>query len=121
MRVFQRAGLLALGLLVGCGGDDAGCTPNICVNGLAIILSTPPAGPYRVEAIGPGETTPHAQDCAGTSPCHIVFPNYQPATVTVSVISATGTTTYDKKPLYMILFPPPGGCFGCRDGEVTVP
>ena len=118
---------LALGLLVGCGGGSSSneqtvCTPIACANSLTITLTNPPAGAYRVEAIGPGETTPHAFDCSGTGPCAIIFVNYQPVTVTISVITATGTTTYNKTPMYLVLTPPPGGCIaGCRDGEVTVP
>ena len=125
LRDLHRAGLL-VGLLVSCGGgSDAQqiCKAVLCVNPLIVTLTMPPAGAYRVEAIGPGETTPHAVDCTGTSPCLIIFPGYQPVTVTISIITATGTTTYNKTPMYLVLSPPPPGhCPSqCRDGEVTVP
>ena len=113
----------AFGLLVGCGGgtSEMPCPAATCLQGLTITLTTPPAGAYRVEAIGPGETAPHGQDCSGAGPCLIFFPGYQPVTVTISVITATGTTTYNKTPTYTTVFPNGPDCGACVAGAATVP
>ena len=76
-----------------------------------------------MEAIGPGETTPRGKDCGPgqcTSAGNIVvfggaaivgFTDYQPASVTISVITANGTTTYNKTPTYKTIPDPNGpGC-----------
>jgi hypothetical protein len=121
MRMY-RASLLASGLLFGCGGGEQNCSVVGCGNTLTINLTVPPAGAYRVEVIGPGETAPHGQDCTGTGPCPIAFRNYQPTTVTVSVITANGTTTYSKTPTYVTSFPNGEACGpACQAALVTVP
>ena len=124
MRTFYQASLLSFGLVVGCGGGEAqDCFALPCPSGgLTISLTSPPAGAYRVEVIGPGEATPHGQDCSGTGPCSIVFPGYQPVTVTISVIAANGTATYNKTPNYATSFPNGEACGPCGGlAVVTVP
>jgi len=135
----MRLAPLLLVLLVACGGgstpgeEPRGCTLIACFTGLSVVLTNRPAGPYRVEAIGPGEATPHAQDCSGAGQCsfgpqivtppadQVFFANYQPVTVTISVITAAGSSTYDKTPAYTTSFPNGPDCGACRSAVITIP
>ena len=119
VRVFSMALCLAA---TACGGGAVECPALPCPQtGLTITLTNPPSGPYRVEALAPGDSAPHAQDCSGSGPCFIHFTNYEPAEVRITVISASGSTTFDATPFYSTSFPFGPECGGCRSGSVTVP
>ena len=106
----------------GCGGGGVECTALPCPSGgLVVNLMNPPTGPYRVEATEPGNPTVHAQDCGGTSPCSIVFPGFQPAQVHIAVITASGTTTFDKQTTTVTSYPNGPDCMGCSSSHVEVP
>jgi hypothetical protein len=110
--------------IAGCGGGDTqdhACTLIGCLDGFTVTLTNPPSGSYRVEASAPGDPTPHAVDCNGTGPCVIVFRNFRPSTVDISIITASNTTTFTKSPTYTTTFPNGPGCNVCQDGTVTVP
>ena len=123
MRSLATSIALSLGLAA-CGGDEANepCTLIACVNRLSITFSNPPSEPFRVEAVAVGDPTLHRVDCPGGSCASITFANFQPDRVTISVITASATTTYDKTPAYGVSFPNGPRCGpACRDGSTTVP
>jgi hypothetical protein len=74
-----------------------------------------------VEAIAAGEAAPHVVNCAGMSVCIVHFPSYFPDRVSISVITASTTSAYDKSVTYTTSFPNGPDCGACRNGPVTVP
>jgi hypothetical protein len=119
------AASIALSLaLTACGGDETmqPCTLIGCMQGLTVALTSPPNESFRVEAIAPGDPAVHRMDCPGGSCPSVTFANFQPDRVTISVITVSATTTYDKIPAYAVHFPNSPQCGpACRDGAVTVP
>jgi hypothetical protein len=112
--------------LAACGGDDAedGPCPAIACR-LSIVVSNPPAEPYRVEATAAGQTTPQVMECTTGGSCSIGFPSALfPGQVTVRVVltasgtverSAPITPTYNTVPI-------PVHCGGptCSNAAVTI-
>ena len=109
------------GMIAGCGGGSVSCTAVGCPFGLRIVLTSPPSGPYRVEATAPGDPTVYAQDCSG-GPCTIMFPTFRAPQSQITVISTTGTTTYDKAVPRVATYPNGPDCGPCEGTQaVTVP
>jgi hypothetical protein len=84
-----------------------------------------------VEALAPGDTTAHlGQDCSNF-PCPVAppppagklffFPNFQPATVDISIITASNTTTVNKTPTYTTTSTGGPDCPACVLGTATAP
>jgi hypothetical protein len=98
------------------------CTKIGCEDGLAVTLTRPPSGPFRVEARATGMAT-QVRDCASAQECgQLFFAGFLPAEVTI-VVSAGGATTTHTAALAVESVQPNGeGCPPtCRQARVTVP
>ena len=117
----QLLSIALCAIIAGCGGGSVSCTALGCPFGLRISLTTPPSGPYRVEATASGDPTVYAQDCSG-GPCFVFFPTFRAPQAHIAVIAATGTTTYDKDVPRVVTYPNGPDCGPCEGTQaVTLP
>lgn len=121
--ILRAAGLLLLVFAAGCDFARA-CTLIGCLNGLAVEFSTPPTAPYRME-VRSNSLTVNVYECTVLNQCYpngTVFENYYPQSVTIKVITATGTASTEVTPTYVESQPNGKGCGPtCRTARVTVP
>ena len=88
---------VAAGLLAASG---CSCTLIGCQNGLAVILKTEPTVAYRIEATS-GFSGKYVCECADPKTCiRPFFADYLPASVTIKVITAAGSTSTTLNPSY---------------------
>jgi hypothetical protein len=105
-----------------CGGGDENCAVPACVGGLSITVTSPPAEPYRLEVLVPGEATPQVRSCSGGN-CAIFFHNLVAAQVTISlVLVSTGAlvTSVNASPVYGGLFTSGACSVDCRTATVSL-
>jgi hypothetical protein len=119
----RKAVLVAVLALTACFTDDreenGPCTLIGCTNALTVTVTNPPAEPYRVDATAGTDT--RSQNCAMGVPCPIHFFNFLPARVTIDVVAASGTATYDVIPLQSTSQPNGPRCGpSCTNANVTV-
>jgi hypothetical protein len=119
----RKAVLVAVLALTACFTDDreedVPCTLVGCTNGLRVTLTDPPAEPYRVDATAGTDT--RSQNCAMGVPCLIHFLSFRPARVTINVVAASGTATYDVITLQSTSQPNGPRCAPtCTTANVTV-
>ena len=115
--------LAAAFALTACGGDDEECAGfPTCLSGLRITVTSPPAQPYRVEVLAPGQTT-RVQTCAGGA-CPILFAGLVEPQVTVNVVlesSGAVVSSVNASPAYVGQGPTGGPCsYDCRSASVSV-
>lgn len=93
-----------------------------CFNGLNVRFNGQPAGAYRVEAIVPGDATPHVFDCpSGTCGPPVMFEDLTPDRVTIRVTTAAGTRSQEFTPKYEAEYPNGRRCgAACRSATVTI-
>ena len=98
----MRPRLLAFaGLLLAASGCAVECTLIGCSSGLSIMLKTAPTAAYRIEARSGFGSGAYVYECADPKACGgAFFSDYQPASVIIKVITATGTTTTTVNPTY---------------------
>jgi hypothetical protein len=92
-----KLGLALLLALAGCGLEEIhSCTDIGCDSGFGVMLTNPPAEPYRVDATGGSDT--RSQNCLSGGACRIFFRDFVPPRATIQVIAASGTASYDVTP-----------------------
>ena len=109
--------------LSSCDPDERlqACTLIGCESGLRVVLTTPPAAPYRVEAYVPGSAVRQMRQCNTGGTCDITFVDFTPAQVTIEVITTADTVRRDAAPAYQISRPNGPQCDPeCRSATVTV-
>ncbi len=119
-RLVRSALVAGLVFVAGCG-----CTLIGCVNGLTVVLSERPAGPYRVELVVNDDGTRYVFECGeGDAGCsdRIFYPDFRGEHVWVHVTSAAGTVVREVRPRYSSRYPNGRRCGPeCVVGEVLVP
>jgi hypothetical protein len=122
----RLAGAFALAMsstvAVGCE-----CTLVPCQNGLEVQLATPATVPFRIEVSSSGgyPGAAYVYECKNLGSClgdRAFFPDFQPVTATISVITATDTTKTDVRPSYSEYQPNGSRCGPtCTVARVEIP
>ncbi|HYW14344.1 MAG TPA: hypothetical protein VE871_20420 [Longimicrobium sp.] len=110
-------------LLASCNPITQSCTLIGCEDGLAVRLSSVPAGAYRVEAWSELRIAPQVFECAAGQTCApIFFPAFEGHDVMVRVTTAAGVRTQEFDDVeYERLYPNGRRCGGaCAQATVTV-
>ena len=110
----------AAATLAGCNPIGA-CTLIGCFDGLNVQFDRQPTGAYRVEAIVPGDATPHVVECASGTCGPVMFEGLMPERVTIRVTTAAGTRSQEFTPKYEAQYPNGRRCgAACRNATVTM-
>lgn len=97
------------------------CTLIGCESALRVVLTAPPASPYRVEAYPPGSAVRQVRECTTGGTCEIKFVGFTPAQVTVEIITTADTVRRDATPTYQVSRPNGPMCDPeCRTATVTL-
>jgi hypothetical protein len=114
-------GMALLGLAAGCDAWHA-CTLIGCANGLTVTFTKPVAFPYRVELDSPNEDK--VVDCPSSSYCsptQVFIPEFSPESVTIVVVSPSGTSTSTMTPTRTVSRPNGEHCGPvCTNAAVAV-
>jgi hypothetical protein len=121
-RRFQLTGVAVLGMSAACSAW-VDCTLIGCSDMLVVEFDAQPSTPFRVEVTNPFGTFVSI-DCPTGMACRpngAAFPDFTPATATVKVITAAGTTTTTVSPAYTNVKPNGEHCGPtCRIATVKV-
>lgn len=100
------------------------CTEIGCDSGIEVVLESPPAGSYRVEAYVDPQGPRYVFRCERQSGCtdRIFLDEFTPHRLFVEVISDSGTQRYEAAPNYQESRPNGPDCPPlCRTGVVRLP
>ena len=124
LRLGSRAVIAALAVtLWSCDTAERfeACTLIGCQSALRVVLTAPPAAPYRVEAYLPGSAVRQVRQCNTGGVCDISFGDFTPAQVTIEIITAADTVRRDAAPTYQVSRPNGPTCDPeCRNATVTL-
>lgn len=105
-------------------GITGACTEIGCESGIEVVLESPPAGAYRVEATVGGSAARYVYQCADEEGCagRIFFPEFTPYRVFIEVTDATSTERYEVVPEYTEHRPNGPDCPPlCRNAVIRLP
>ena len=120
MRLRTALYAIAAATLAGCNPVGV-CTLIGCFDGLSVRFDREPGGPFRVEAIVPGDATPRVVECTTGLCAPIWFPDLMAERVTIRVTTAAGTRSQEFTPKYEAEYPNGRRCgAACRNASVTM-
>jgi hypothetical protein len=115
--------ILVGSLAPGCGTSERleACTLIGCDSELRVVLTAPPAEPYRVEVFEPSTPSRRVAECNSGGVCSLRFVDYTPVQVTIEIITASDTLRRSATPSYAVSRPNGPQCDPeCRAATVTV-
>jgi len=125
--IISRAGLAITLVLVaafGWGCDVAGpsaCTLIGCTGLVVEVTGAPAQVPVTIVVLAADGAKRSTSCTSATGTCPVSFPDFTPATVTISVLTGTQTTEVTRQPTYEVTRPNGRSCPPeCRNARVTV-